>query len=181
LTRREEALAVREEKASISENDLVKVSANLDAEWAKTEATRKEYLDMMEMHITYAKHSLVLYKMLGEKMVQLDEGEHDLDLREAVLVEAQSRGLNPQDNCEELMEFIELQRHLKEAEVECVIEAGWLVIFLRDVSKVLVDLGMPPIQRIPQDSRAADDILEVVGTILECLREAYTYGHGPSN
>jgi hypothetical protein len=145
LTRREEALAVREEKASISENDLVKVSANLDAEWAKTEATQKEYLDMMEMHITYAKHSLVLYKMLGEEMVQLDEGEQDLDLREAALVEAQSRGLNPQDNCEELMEFIELQRHLKEAEVECVIEAGWLVIFLRDVSKVLVDLGMPPI------------------------------------
>jgi hypothetical protein len=33
-------------------------------------------------------------------------------LREAALVEAQSRGLNPQDKCEELMELVELQRPL---------------------------------------------------------------------
>jgi hypothetical protein len=33
-------------------------------------------------------------------------------------------GLNPRDNHEELMEFIELQRLLKEADVECIIEAG---------------------------------------------------------
>jgi hypothetical protein len=47
-----------------------------------------------------------------------------LDLCEATLVEAQSRGLNPWDNHEELMEFIELQRLLKEADVERIIEAG---------------------------------------------------------
>jgi hypothetical protein len=32
-------------------------------------------------------------------------------LREAVLVEAQSQGLNPWYNGVELMEFVELQRH----------------------------------------------------------------------
>jgi hypothetical protein len=44
----------------------------------------------MEVHTDRAKHSLNLDKMLGEKKVQLDERERDLDLCEAVLVEAQS-------------------------------------------------------------------------------------------
>jgi hypothetical protein len=50
---------------------------------------------------------------------------------------------------------------------------------VRDVSKVLVDHGMPPILRIPRDPRATDDVLEAVGVILECLWEAYASGHGP--
>jgi hypothetical protein len=62
----------------------------------------------MEVHTTHAKHSLGLDKMLGEKKVELDGRERDLNLLEAALVEAQSRGLNPWDNHEELMEFIEL-------------------------------------------------------------------------
>jgi hypothetical protein len=69
LTRREEVLAAREEKARISEKTLTKVSADLDAERAKAEATRKEYLDKMEAHTACAKHSLGLDKMLGEKKV----------------------------------------------------------------------------------------------------------------
>jgi hypothetical protein len=50
--------------------------------------------------------------MLGEKKVELDEREQDLSLCEATLVEARPRGLNPWDNHEELMEFIELRRLL---------------------------------------------------------------------
>jgi hypothetical protein len=108
LTWREEALAAWQEKARIFKKPLVKVSADLDAEWVKTEATRKEYIDKMEPHIAHAKHSLGLDKLLGVKKVHLDERERDLDLCEAPLVEAQSRGLNPWDNHAELMEFIEL-------------------------------------------------------------------------
>jgi hypothetical protein len=122
LTQREEALAAREEKARIFEMALVKVSTDLDAEQAKTEATQKEYLDKMEGHTTCAKNSLGFDKMLGEKKVQLDGREQDLDLRKAVLVEAQSEGLNPRDSCEELMELVVFWRHLKEPEVEHGIE-----------------------------------------------------------
>jgi hypothetical protein len=39
LTRREEALTTRKEKARISEKAPVKISADLDAEWVKAEAT----------------------------------------------------------------------------------------------------------------------------------------------
>jgi hypothetical protein len=98
---REEALAAWEEKAKISEKALDKVSANLDAERPKVKATQKEYLNKME-------HSLGLNKMLGEKKVKLNGRERDLGSCKAVSVEAQSRGLNPRDNHEELMEFVEL-------------------------------------------------------------------------
>jgi hypothetical protein len=77
------------------------------------------------------------------------------------------------------MEFVELWRRLKEAKVERVTEAGRLVILVRDISKVLVDLGMPPILGVPRDPRAADDVLEASDTILERLREAYASGHDP--
>jgi hypothetical protein len=90
LTWREEALATWEERARISEKALAQVSADLDAERANAEATRKEYLNKMEVHTAHAKHSLNLDKMLGEKKVELDRREQDLSLCEAVLVEAQS-------------------------------------------------------------------------------------------
>jgi hypothetical protein len=96
--------------------------------------------------------------MLGEKKVELSGRGWDLNLCEAALAEPQSRGLNPRDNCKELMEFIEQQRLLQDAEVDCVAEDGWLAILMRDVSKVLVDLGMPPISGIPWDPRPAADI-----------------------
>jgi hypothetical protein len=66
-----------------------------------------------------------------------------------MLVEARSRGLNPQDNREELVEVVELWRLLHDAEVDRVIEVRRLAILVRDVSKVQMDLGMPPILGIP--------------------------------
>jgi hypothetical protein len=79
----------------------------------------------------------------------------------------------PQDNHEELMEIVELQNLLKDAEVERVTEVGWLAILVRDVSNVLVDLSMPPISGISWGPFMIDDILEAVCIILESMREAY--------
>jgi hypothetical protein len=87
----EEELTRREEKAGISEKALAKVSADLNAEWTKAEATWKEYLDKMAAHTARAKHSLGLEKMLGEKKVDLDGRERDLELHEAVLVKAHTQ------------------------------------------------------------------------------------------
>jgi hypothetical protein len=93
-------------------------------EWTKAKATRKEYLDKMAAHTTCAKHSLGLDKILGEKKVELDGREQDHELREAVLVEAQNRGLNPRDNRDELMELIELRKLLQDTKADRVIEAS---------------------------------------------------------
>jgi hypothetical protein len=70
-------------------------------------------------------------------------------LREAALMEARARGLKPQDYWEELMELIALKKRLEEAEVARFIEVGQLVVLVGDMSKALVDLGMPPILGIP--------------------------------
>jgi hypothetical protein len=77
------------------------------------------------------------------------------------------------------MEFIELRRLLQDAEVDHIIKAGRLETLVRDVSKVLVVLGMPPIPEILRDPRTAGDVLEVVDIILERLHEVYASGHGP--
>jgi hypothetical protein len=45
----------------------------------------------MAAHTARAKHSLGLEKMLGEKKVDLDGRERDLELHEAVLVKAHTR------------------------------------------------------------------------------------------
>jgi hypothetical protein len=62
----------------------------------------------MEAHTAHTKLSLDLDKMLVEKKIELDGRERDLGLHEAVLTEAQSQGLNPWDDHEELMEFIKV-------------------------------------------------------------------------
>jgi hypothetical protein len=131
------------------EKALPKVNADLDVERTKAKATQKEYLYKTAAHIARAKHSLGLDKMLGEKKVELDGRERDLELCMAMLAEAQTRGLNPWVNHNELMEYVELWRLLKDAEADHVIEAGPLVTLVSDVSKVLVDLGLPPISEIP--------------------------------
>jgi hypothetical protein len=77
------------------------------------------------------------------------------------------------------MELIGFQRRLEEAEVAHIAKARQLAVLVRDISKVLVDLGMPPILGIPHDPRRASVILEVVGTILDCLWEAYVSCAGP--
>jgi hypothetical protein len=87
--------------------------------------------------------------LLGEKKVELEGKEWELELREVALAEAQSRGLNPRDNCDELMEFIELRRLLRDAEADHIVDTDWLATRVRGMSKVLEDLGMPPILKIP--------------------------------
>jgi hypothetical protein len=85
---------MQEEKARISENTHAKVSADLDTKRATAKATQKEYLDKMVAHTASGKHSLDLDMKLGEKKVDLDGREWDMNLREAVLAEVQTRRLN---------------------------------------------------------------------------------------
>jgi hypothetical protein len=48
-----------------------------------------------------------------------------------------------------------------------------------DMSKVLVDLGMPPIPEISWDPCMSGDIPEAVDVIQEHLQEAYDSGPDP--
>jgi ribosomal protein L16 Arg81 hydroxylase len=72
LTRREQALAAREEKMRISKKALTHVSAALDAERAKAEAARQEYLEKIQAHTDRDMQVLDLNKMLGKRKEELD-------------------------------------------------------------------------------------------------------------
>jgi hypothetical protein len=65
LTRRDEALTMREAKAGIFEKALAQVSITLNVERDKVEATWQEYLDKIQAHSDRAKTSLGLDKILG--------------------------------------------------------------------------------------------------------------------
>jgi hypothetical protein len=77
------------------------------------------------------------------------------------------------------MQFVELQRLLQDTEADHVIEVGRLATLVRDMSTVLVDLGMPPTPEISRHPRTAGNVLEAVDLILERLQEAYTSDHDP--
>jgi hypothetical protein len=107
-TWREDALAMREENARVFKKALKQVSATLDMERAKDKASRQEYLGKIQTHINHGNHVPDLDNMLGERKEEPNGRERDLELRVAALVEAQALGPNPRDNCDELMEFVEL-------------------------------------------------------------------------
>jgi hypothetical protein len=117
------------------------------------------------------KHTLSLDKMLEETKVLLEEKKQDHKVWEAALVEVKTRGLNPQDNRDLL---VELRERLGEVEADHVTEAEELASLMTNISKVLMDLGLSPIQGIPQVRNKAREVLKVTGSILERLREVPT-------
>jgi hypothetical protein len=92
----------------------------------------------------------------------LEEKKQDLKVWEAVLVEVQVCGIHPWEN-----------RDLLAKLWECLAgnEVKELATLVTSISEVLVDLGLAPIWWIPQLSSKAWAMLEVVGTVLERLRE----------
>jgi hypothetical protein len=77
------------------------------------------------------------------------------------------------------MELVEPYGLLWDTNVDCVIEASRLATQVRDVSKVLEDLGMSHIPKIPWDPHTAGDVQGAMDIILECMKEAYDSGHDP--
>jgi hypothetical protein len=77
------------------------------------------------------------------------------------------------------MELVDLHGLLWDAEVDHVIEVGRLATLVRDVSKVLEDLGMSPIPGITRNPRMASDILGAVDIILKHVKDAYAYTSDP--
>jgi hypothetical protein len=47
------------------------------------------------------------------------------------------------------------------------------------ISNILVDLGLLPIQDIPQLPKSTREVLPAASLILECLQEALAFSTGP--
>jgi hypothetical protein len=62
---------------------------------------------------------------------------------------------------------------------ECATEAEQLSWSVREISDALVDLDVFPIRDIPSQPRSAQDLLTVVGLVLEHLQEEHAFGANP--
>jgi hypothetical protein len=105
--------------------------------------------------------------------------ETNLDVCEAKLVEEQARGLHPFDGQDLPAELEELHMRVIGAKDKRTAEAGKLSMLVMGISNALIDLGMLPILGISQLSKMAQEVLAVVGLILECLLEEHASDVGP--
>jgi hypothetical protein len=115
---------------------------------------------------------------LEEKKARLDGQEQDLILREEALSEARTRGLDPVERQEELVELVELRQRLEETRLARGAEAARLARIVGDMSGALVNLGMAPVPEIPQLPDKADDVLRAAGVVVERLKDAADNGFG---
>jgi hypothetical protein len=92
-------------------------------------------------------HAFILDKMLEETRVRHQEKKQDLKGPKAALVEAQAHAHNLWDNQDLL---VELRDCLGGVQVYRIMEAEVLTALVADISTVLVDLGLAPIQGIPR-------------------------------
>jgi hypothetical protein len=85
------------------------------------------------------------------------------------LAEEQACGLHSFDGRDLSVELEELCSHVARVEDERDAEARKLLKLIVEISNALVDLGMLPIQDIPQLLKLTQEILVAAGLILECL------------
>jgi hypothetical protein len=149
-----------------------------DAERARTEAVRQDYLTKSGTLTSCTKHSHNFYKMLEEIEILLSLHKKDLKVWEAVLAEAQTCGIYLRDG-RDLLE--ELRKRMAGVDEERVVEAEKLAALVTETSRDLMDLGLPPIQEIPQVLRKAWEVLKAARIVLEHLWEVHASGAGHWN
>jgi hypothetical protein len=95
----------------------------------------------------------------------------DLVVREAILVEEQEHVLCPIDGWDLLLELDMAHMRLDRINDERAAEARQLSQLVVKISDVLVDLGMLPVQDIPQLLKSTPEVLPVANLILKLLQE----------
>jgi hypothetical protein len=96
----------------------------------------------------------------------------DLVVCEGILAEELERGLHPLKRWDSSMELDKVRARVDRIADDRAAEAEWLSCQVAQVAGVLTDLGLLPIEDIPQLSKTAQEVLPVVALILKCLQEA---------
>jgi hypothetical protein len=96
-----------------------------------------------------------------------------------MLVKEQACGLHPHDGWDLSVELEGIHARVDGIGVERAAEAGQLSQLVMEISNAPADLGMLPIQDIPQLSRSVQEVLTMASLLLERLREAQVSDAGP--
>jgi hypothetical protein len=103
----------------------------------------------------------------------------DLEVREVILVEELKWGMHPTDGWDLSRELDKAHAHVDRINVERATEAERLLQRVMRIFNVLVDLGMLPIQDIPQLPESVQKVLPMADLVLKRLQEALASGAGP--
>jgi hypothetical protein len=100
-------------------------------------------------------------------------------VQEVILAEELECGLHPPNGQDLLAELDKAPVHVNRRDGECTYEAERLSQQVMRISNVLVDLGVLPVQNIPQLLKSAQEVLPAVNLLLQCLHEALASDTGP--
>jgi hypothetical protein len=103
----------------------------------------------------------------------------DLEVQEAIRKEVSECSLHATDGRVLSVELDEAHTRADRMNDEHATEAEQLSWWVIKISDVLVDLGMLPIQDIPQLSKLAQEVLPVVDLILERIKEVVASSASP--
>jgi hypothetical protein len=117
--------------------------------------------------------------MLDERMTLPGLQEIDLEVHEVILAKELERGQRPSDGQDMLAELKKICTHVDRINVDRVAEAERLSQQVMRVAGILVDLGLPPVEHIPQLLRTAQEVLPAVALILKHMQEALDSSAGP--
>jgi hypothetical protein len=113
-----------------------------------------------------------LRRTLDERVTLLGLLEMDLVVPEVILAEDLERSLRHPNRNDLPMELDETHAWVCGIADDRAADVGRLSRQLVWVAGVLIDIGLPPIEGIPQLLKTTQDALPVVALVLKCLREA---------
>jgi hypothetical protein len=155
------------------------VHVERDASHAHTDVIQWDFFIHAHACSSQSKQVTDLGQTLEERQSFLCLQEMDIKVREVILSEELKCGLHPSDGWNLLAELDEAHACMNEIDGECAGEGERLSRQVMRISGILVDLGMLPIQDIPQLPRSAREVLSVVDLILKSLQEALTFSADP--
>jgi hypothetical protein len=159
LESREVAITAWEDGLAVLERALGWVCKEHDYSHVQAKAAQQDYLARMCAFISWSKQLISLSRMLEEHHILLCLQKMDLEVRKAMLVEEQEqeqeRDLYPHNGWDLSAELEGIHARVDRIEVECAAEVGQLSWLVMEISNALADLGMLPIQVIPQLPKSA--------------------------
>jgi hypothetical protein len=166
---RQGAIVAWEDGLVTFESTLGRAHVECDAECDRAEVVRQDYQARIHAFTADCRHSFNFDRILEVHQILLSLQATDLERREEMLVEEQAQSLHFFDGRDLSTELEELRERVAGVDSECATEAMALSRSVMGIFDVLVDLGTFPIRDIPEHPKLAQDVLMVVGLLLECL------------
>jgi hypothetical protein len=150
-----------------------------DASHACVDAIWQDYSVHVSASSSWSKWLNALSWSLEERTALLCLQETDMKVHEVILAEGLEHGLCPPNGRDLPAELDEAHTHVRRTTDDIAAEAEWLSRQVMQVAGVLIDLGLLPIEDVPQLPKIAREVLSVVDLILKRLQEALAFGDGP--